>query len=183
MKTRVLFRSSRAVALVLVLGFLVVISAITLAFFTSVTTLSGTARSYSAGVSTNMLANTAVQMVISQIRNATTPNSVNSHPCWVSQPGMIRVFGSGAPGTDLTASSDPNAYFKLYSSDNMVLTGDALANFNTGNMPNEYAGYAKGNLPDPTQRAAYTDLNAPVLVPDPSGPIVVNKINYRADYP
>ncbi len=181
-------------ALVLVLGFLVVISALTVAFFSSVTTVASTSRTYAAGITTNLLADTAVQMVMAQIREGTTPRSIKSRPCWTSQPGMIRVFGATQAGSqfpgNVDASALPYAYYKLYSSDQMVLTGpgalgtpDQVTNFAA---EDEYKNYATGTGPDPKQRAIFTDLNAPVLVPDPTGSIVVpagSNNKFRLSYP
>jgi len=167
--------SERGIALVLVLTFLVILSALIVAFFSSVTTVTASARTYADGVGTNLLADTAVQIVMSQIREATTPASSSSQPAWMSQPGMIRVFGTPAGGRNLTASSTPYAYYKLYSSDDMVVS--------SGNIPAfkaeaEYAGFL-----DPTQRPLYTDLNNPILASDPNGTIKIGGNTFRADYP
>ena len=182
-------------ALVLVLGFLVIISGLTIAFFTSVTALSSSSRSYAAGLTSNMLADTAVQMVMAQIREATTPQSILSRPCWVSQPGMIRVFGTprnGAPFPgEVTASPSPYAYFKLYSSDTMILSDlDQMKAYNL-KPDDEYSGanglppFALASGVNPAGRAIYTDLNAPILTPDPQGTISVNGAvtKYAAQYP
>ena len=182
-------------ALVLVLGFLVILSGLTIAFFASVTTLSSSSRTYAAGLTTNMLADTAVQMVMGQIREATTPVSILSRPCWVSQPGMIRVFGTPRDGAtfpgEVTASQTPYAYFKLYSSDTMILSDlDQMKAYNL-KPDDEYSG-ANGLPPfalpsgvNPAGRAIYADLNAPILTPDPQGTILVNGsvTKYRAQYP
>ncbi len=161
----------RGIALVVVLGFLVIISALAIAFFASVGTVATSSRTYAAGVSTNMLSDTAVQLVESQIRTATTPVSATSRPAWVSQPGLLTVFGKAQQKTtgsvtsgEITADPGILAYFKLYSSDSMVLdTPDEITGFARA-PANEYSGFGvDGNAP------LFTDLNAPVLVPDPLG--------------
>ena len=146
--------SSPGVALVIVLGFLVIISALTVAFFSSVSTELKASRNFAAGASTRQLADSAVQVVMGQIHDATTRPS----GCWASQPGMIRVYRDSAT----TPSANADAFFKLYSSDNMVVTKAQLGGFDRAEF---YAGtWATGNP------AYWTDLNAPVLVNDPANP-------------
>jgi uncharacterized protein (TIGR02600 family) len=72
-------------------------------------------------------------------------------------------------------SGDPDAYYKLYSSSAMVLASDAAKNFTLAaeTPPADWA----------TQTARYVDLNAPTLVPDTTGAVVVNGTNYSARYP
>ena len=143
MKPQINTRSG--VALVIVLGFLVIISALAVAFFSSVTTELKASRTYASGVSTRQLAESAVNLVMGQISEATS----RTDAAWASQPGMIRVYGGGS-GT----SNALNTLFKLYSSDNMVVTSTDLTNF----------------LKDPdyvadwnVHPALWTDLNAPVV--------------------
>ena len=144
----------RGFALVLVLSFLVLITGLVLAFFSSVTTDSTATRSYTSQVSVNQLADSAVQTVMGQIRTAT---SRGSNIAWASQPGMIRTYGDG---TNNVASSAPLAYYKLYSSDDMEVTVSEISGFDpvgdlksgTGSTITDWA----------TQPALFTDLNAPV---------------------
>ena len=162
-------------ALVLVLGFLVIISALAVAFFASVTTELRASRNFQSSVNTRQLQETVVNLVEGQIRQATFGTLANGLPMqnvsWASQPGMISTFGDGT-----NASSAPLGNYKLYSSNVMTLlagtTNPPLASSNPGTAP------GTSNLPPaPTGDlvagwdqlpAVWTDLNAPVLVQDPS---------------
>src|SRR5580700_4471907 len=62
----------RGVALVLVLSFLVLVTVLVVAFFSSVTTEASGAKSYANEVSTSQLADSAVDTVIATIRLATS---------------------------------------------------------------------------------------------------------------
>jgi len=178
-------RRNRGVALVIVLGFLVLISALLLAFFSSVQTELQGAKSFADSATVKQLADTASNIVTSQIGDATrsyeTPGNPATTPpvpgsgkrlTWASQPGLIHTFDD---------SGKPNRVFKLYSAANMVdesgiSSGEA---YNPATqLPNE--------VPSawPAQPAHFVDLNAPVLVPDSSGPITgVDGRLYTADFP
>ena len=56
-------------ALVIVLGFLVLLTVLVLAFFTSVTTDYASTKQYSSGSTTKQLADSVIQIVMSQIKN------------------------------------------------------------------------------------------------------------------
>ena len=85
-------QTHHGVALVIVLGFLVLFSGLAIAFFSSVTTELGASRTYANNVCTRQLADSAVNMVMGQIREATA----RTGGAWASQPGMIRVYREGA---------------------------------------------------------------------------------------
>src|ERR1700722_5672598 len=87
---RVFVKREMGVALVLVLAFLVLITVLVLAFFSSVTTELTGAKSYSSGVTTKQLADSTVQMTIGAISQATSHGTTVA---WASQPGMIRTYG------------------------------------------------------------------------------------------
>ncbi|MEI9895872.1 MAG: Verru_Chthon cassette protein A [Chthoniobacter sp.] len=163
--------SVSGVALIIVLGFLVIISALAVAFFSSVNTELKASRNFAAGVTTRQLADSAVQIVMGQIAAATT-RGVDSqtggtgqgNEAWASQPGMIRVYGKNQ-GSGSTASASADAFYKLYSSNQMILTADAgLPTFKTGTYSDPkgdaYVGWDQAP-------ALWADLNAPVLVRDP----------------
>src|ERR1700761_4648730 len=95
--------SSFGVALIIVLGFLVIISALAVAFFSSVSTELKASRNFASEVTTRQLADSAVQLVIGQIADATT----KTNDAWASQPGMIRTYGSAG-----TASSVADTFYK-----------------------------------------------------------------------
>ena len=105
--------SQQGVALVLVLVFLVLITGLIVAYFTSVTTELKSSKSYADEGSVRQLADSAVSAVIGQIREATSQSST----AWASQPGMIRLFDN---------TGKPSAYYKLYSSDNLIVTADQI---------------------------------------------------------
>ena len=141
--------SQRGVALVIVLGFLVLITVVIVAFLSSVSTEYSTASSASAGASSRELADASVQLVMGQIRQAT---SLGANVAWASQPGMIRTYGSGSAGT-YSAASAPLAYYKLYSSDNMVVDSSATSGYDPGaDVPTTWS----------SRPALFTDLNSPI---------------------
>lgn len=146
----------RGVALVIVLSFLVLISMLIVAFFTSVKTETVASKTYASGISTKQLADSATSLVMGTIKEATYTGTAASSgtQAWASQPGMIRTYDS---------NGQPVAYYKLYSSDTLKVT--------TG-----LAGYqpdADAPLDWDQSPALYTDLNSPVTVPSSTGSSVV----------
>ncbi len=140
--------------MVIVLGFLVILSALAVAFFSSVSTELKGARTFASGVSTRQLADTAANVVMGQIRDATT----RENGAWASQPGMIRVYRDSSGGVSAKAES----FVKLYSSDQMTVTGSTeLATFIRN------PDYEKEWNRHP---AFWTDLNSPVVVQNPANP-------------
>ncbi|MEQ1843000.1 MAG: hypothetical protein ABL994_21570, partial [Verrucomicrobiales bacterium] len=158
----------KAVALILVVSFIVLLSGLIVSFFSRVTTDLNNSRSYAEGVTVRQLADSAVGVVMGQIREATTVKN----GCWASQPGMIRVYrgANGLPG--------PAAYafYKLYSSHDLIISSEK--------SPREMSGFGPYQT-DQSQSTApvevplgtggwdklpafFTDLNEPVDVPDPS---------------
>jgi len=135
------------VALVIVLAFLVLITALVIAFFSNVSTELSGARGYAGGASAKQLADSAVQVVMGAIRQGTTKGA---NVAWASQPGMIRTYGTYLGSGSYAAGGTPLACYKLYSSDNMVVTSlpfdpstDVASDWNT-------------------KPALFTDLNSPV---------------------
>ena len=164
--------AQRGVALVIVLAFLVLLSALLIAFFSSVQTDLVGSKTYAKGVTVRQLAETATNVVIGQISDATKSYLVPGDPgstrlTWASQPGLIHTYGDdGKPGRS----------FKLYSSGNMV--EDPGTDF----LP---ALQLNTEVPDtwPASPALFSDLNSPVLVPEPGGKITVDGKTYTANYP
>src|SRR5438094_33295 len=147
-------KRSRGAALVMVLVCLALLSGLIVAFFSSVSAELQSARVATATLSSQQLADSAVQLVMAQIREAT---SRGGYTAWASQPGLIRTYGTGS-----AASSDPLADYKLYSSDNMVVSAPQLGAWHPANdIPANW----------PAQPVIFTDLNIPVPVLDPSGPV------------
>ncbi len=143
MKARSHFHS-RGVALVIVLSFLILISVIILAFFSSVSTELTNSKAVANSATTHQLADSAVNVVMAQLVDATKgQDSSNATLAWASQPGMIRTFDTTGQAKD---------FFKLYSSDQMTADGgsfDAKAEV----PPTDWNTAANSEL--------YTDLNAP----------------------
>ncbi len=170
---------SDGVALVIVLGFLVLISALMLAFFSSVQTELQGAKSYAGSVTVKQLGETATNMVLSQIGDATKSFENPANPAtgvggsgkrltWASQPGMIHTFDD---------DGRPHRAFKLYSAANMV---------DESGSPYNPATKLAAEVPDswPTQPGHFTDLNAPVLVFDENGSVIGGDgKKYTADFP
>ncbi len=130
----------KGTALVLVLSFLVLISALVLAFLSSITSELSGAKNYAGEMSSSQLADSAVQTVMGTIRLATSGSaSDGSIAAWASQPGMIRTYNN---------QGSPIAYYKLYSSDTMVAASYDPAN----DVDTQWA----------AKPAQYVDLNAPV---------------------
>ncbi len=131
-------------ALVLVLGFLVLLTVLVVAFFTSVTTDYSSSKQYSNGAATKQLADSVVQVAMGQIKLATagTNPTTGGMVAWASQPGMIRTYDDA--GTELTN-------YKLYSSSAMTTAG-----------PLSLSQVSDYDTAWRTKTAAWTDLNAPV---------------------
>ena len=148
--------SRHAVALVLVLGFLVILSGVVLAFFTSVTNETSAASTYAGGASARVLADSAINLVQAQLRDATSNpegGASSSQRAWASQPGMVRTYD---------ADGKPNKFYKLYSSDRLVIDGKDFA----PDLPDK-------NWHTGINLSLYTDLNAPVAYNDPALPPAV----------
>ncbi len=142
-------------ALVLVLGFMVLLTIVVIAYLLSATNQNSIAHNVQNTSEGKRLSDVAVQIVMGQIRQATTGGTAIA---WASQPGMIRTYGTGSLSAGTAAASgNPLAYYKLYSSDNMVVTGQSLTSYNPlSDVPT--APVAWWNEP-----SFFTDLNAPSL--------------------
>jgi uncharacterized protein (TIGR02600 family) len=127
-------------ALVLVLASLIFVSVLTVGFLASMRTKLVLAKTGSDSTEVKLLSETAVNIAISQVRDA-TKLSGDQNLAWASQPGMIRLYD------DKGAAA---GYYKLYSAEDMVVTSGAFDPASEA-VP---AGWAA----DP---AVFTDLNAP----------------------
>lgn len=143
MKTRLSLRR-RASALVIVLGCLVLLSILVVAFFASVSTERKSAQSYANSSSVKLLAESTVNVVMGQIKEATKgTDSTGNTLAWASQPGMIRTYNSQGLA---------EGYYKLYSWSGMIGSG-------------AFSPFAAGETPPAdwmNRPAQYTDLNSPV---------------------
>src|SRR5262245_29339595 len=95
--------TSRGVALVIVLSVLVLMAALTIGFMSSVTGDRTATSTNSALISARQLNDTAINLVIEQIREATScyapgTERPDESTTWVSQPGAITTV-SGRIGT------------------------------------------------------------------------------------
>lgn len=90
-----------------------------------------------------MLADSAVALVIGQIQQAST----QTNAAWISQPGLLRIYTASGMRT-------PTACYKLYSTASLINMLDTSGNlhFFSGDIPANWSS-------EPSQ---YTDLNAPV---------------------
>jgi uncharacterized protein (TIGR02600 family) len=128
-------------ALVIVLSFLVLITIMVVAFFSSTATEAVAAKTETHLQTTRQLADSTIQYVIGQIRQATSGGTTRA---WASQPGMIRTWDT---------SGNPEQAFKLYSANKMRDT-----------ISGNYS--PSSDMPGSTwasDKALWTDLNAPIL--------------------
>ncbi len=157
------------VALVLVLAMLVLMSALLVAFVTSAGTENTAAKTFSQGMDARQAAETATNLVIATIREATKNDGVDA--TWASQPGAIRTFGR---------SKSDNIVYKLYSAEKMQEPESAY-------QPEKDAGLTQGD--NSTVLEGYVDMNEPVMVPvsgekdkvEPRFPIVSPYPSYEFD--
>ena len=127
-------------ALIIVLASLIFVSVLTVAFLMSMRSKLVLSKSGSDASEVKMLAETAVNITISQVRDA-TKKSGTANLAWASQPGMIRLYDN---------SGNAAGYYTLYSAADMVATSGGFAPA-TDAVPAGWAG-------DPS---LFTDLNAP----------------------
>jgi uncharacterized protein (TIGR02600 family) len=128
----------RGAALLLVLGSLVLLGVLLLAFLGGVKGNMKTSKIYADGSSVRTLAESSVNLVMAQISQATA----EPDQTWASQPGMIRVYSTGG-----TAAAE---CYKLYSWDTLKSTGD-FDSADNGVPVNWHE-----------QKALFVDLNAPI---------------------
>lgn len=164
MKAPVPHRRRRAMALVIVLGALVLITLLCVAFFASTSRELNASKSYASGMSARFYADAAVNVVLGQLGAATTVDDATK--TWTSQPGLLRQFDNQGNQTQV---------FKLYSSDTMIEAGSF--SLLTGGVPSDVPVWspsaAADTLPWNRDPGVYADLNAPVTVANrPNYPIL-----------
>ena len=132
--------------MLLVLISLLLLSALVLAFFSSVRTEVSSSGAFASSGEADALSDSAINLVVGQIRDAT--NYKNGTQTWASQPGLIRTYG--------TAGSQVGA-FKLYSAAEMRPTGgyNPVAELAT-EVPTDWA----------ARPGEFVDLNTPILGAD-----------------
>jgi len=126
---------------VIVLAFLVLITVMAVAFFTSTSGEATASKVESESLSVRQLADSSVQYILSHIRNATSGGTTTA---WASQPGAIRTYGT---------DGNPESVFKLYSAASMEESVPA-----SGWNPSSDQPGATWSA----DKALWTDLNAPI---------------------
>lgn len=156
-------RTTSGMALISVLCVLALLMVLVLAVLSMSRTETRASSSYARITDVRTLADLPVNVVMGQIRQATS--GLGDGKSWTSQPGMIRVFGTEAGPANRARLIQA---YRLYSSDAMV----AGADFDSTTEATSLAGWE-------TKKAHYTDLNEPVVTPLPSGTQTI----YRKTFP
>ena len=135
-------------ALLLILGCVALMTILIISFFASARNEFSTSSFYAKGVNTKLLSENVINLVETQLREGARSTDIVSKAsvAWASQPGMIRTYDT---------SGNPYKYFKLYSWDNMVGTGQFNETLAAETPPTGASGWA-------SQPNLYTDLNEPV---------------------
>ncbi|HEY8967069.1 MAG TPA: Verru_Chthon cassette protein A, partial [Candidatus Methylacidiphilales bacterium] len=131
-------------ALLIVMGSLVFISALLIAFLSSVATDRQSAHYHASGSTARLLANSTVDIVMGQIRDGTKGvDAAGKTLAWASQPGMIRTYN---------VRGQADGYYKLYSWAGMAGSGPFDPSKASETPPADWF----------DRPALYTDLNEPV---------------------
>ncbi len=125
------------------LGLIVLVSVVVLAFFASATTERTAAHTQANSEAARNLSNNALQFAMAQISDGTKGGTAQAPLAWASQPGMIRTYDS---------SGNPHRYHKLYSAQNMTVSNPASFSVGEDAPPADWR----------SSPAVWTDLNAPV---------------------
>ncbi|MDF1755922.1 MAG: Verru_Chthon cassette protein A [Verrucomicrobiales bacterium] len=133
--------NQKGVALVLVLTVMSLATIMIMSFFSLATSEHKASATYSQGLQAQQIAEQSVNMVIAQIRRATSDKEV----AWASQPGAIRTWG---------INGDFVAGYKLYSDDLLVDRTDEV------NFTDEDFDDTKNWV---SASDEYVDLNEPVI--------------------
>lgn len=159
-------RRRSGVALVLVLLLIALLTVLVVSYFTDVLTESASSSNYSERTKVKMLADSAVNLAIGQIRKATEGFDDGGRPvAWASQPGMIRTWDD---------TGEPVDAYKLYSAEKMIVDGAFTSEEDLrADVPPDWK----------SQPSTFTDLNSPVLVEDDTGSVVKDGRKYAAHFP
>ncbi len=157
--TRSRFHRLEGAALIIVLSCLVLVTALLIGFLSRAQTERGNSASYRGGMGSRNLADYAVNVVMAQIRAATT--GTNAANAWASQPGAIRVYSSTA--------NTLQAIYKLYSAPDMVVNAFPAADLNLSGWSNNTALYTDLNAPVVTGSGTALRTNYPILDPGALG--------------
>jgi uncharacterized protein (TIGR02600 family) len=145
--------SQRGIALVTVVSVVALMTVLLVAIFSLSRTELKSAQSQARGEQARQLSEVAVNVVISQLRKATSQdNGSSGWETWTSQPGLARRYA--VSGQTLEA-------YKLYSSSEMIVQG-------AGSVESKLL--ADGPPADwQKQKHRYADLNRPVMRTNPAG--------------
>ena len=204
-----MLHQNRAVALIIVLSMLVLLSAMIVAFMSTVSVDRTATQASVSGSISRQISDSTVNLVIGQIREATTQQEEAT--TWASQPGMIRTHAGrqmgrlplplgingleGGSAFYYDYSRDAKDYvYKLYSADRMRLPANE---YNPGaSSTNNLDGQtAENKVIEEWERTnpmdGYIDLNEPMLskvtnskgdkVTEPRYPIIDPRAKYRKD--
>jgi len=138
-------RSQSGAALVIVLASLIFLAVLAVAFLTSIGTELKSSKRYADAVSVQLLSQSAFNLGVAQITEATKGVDSNNKPlAWASQPGMIRTYDS---------KGRKQQYYRLYSWDVLAGTGDV-------DLEAERAALDGWDSP----KALFTDMNEPLKI-------------------
>jgi uncharacterized protein (TIGR02600 family) len=158
-------RSSRGIALIMVLVAITMVSLLILAFLANARTEHRAASSFSNVAQARNLSELPVNLVIGQIRRATEQNGMEQ--TWASQPGLIRVFGTEPDSQNSGTRSKAVALYKLYSDETMVVThASASATANGMNLSEVKTALDNDALAMPNWQnvpGMYVDINEPAV--------------------
>lgn len=177
----------RAVALIIVLAMLVLLSGLVVSFMTTVGNERAASIVNNNELTSRQIADSTVNMVISQIREATSQSGkdVSVPSTWASQPGAIRTLSgsvgplkpinTGAGGVkQWTYQTGNNDFiFKLYSAEKMKIPALEISGNAWDKKEVEIIEKWDRTLPDATREETrslfgYVDLNEPIVTPMPS---------------
>ena len=186
MKLRTNSKNERAIALIIVLAMLVLLAGLIVSFMTAVGNERAASTISNSELTSRQIADSTVNLVISQIREATSQNSSNQTPTtWASQPGAIRTFSgavsgvkpiqnAGAGGVRMpTYRAGNNDYiFKLYSAEKMKVEASSFGNNpwdrdETGVINRWDWSRSEKEREEKDSLFGYVDMNEPIVTPMP----------------
>lgn len=187
MKTPLYSHRERAVALIIVLAMLVLLSGLIVSFMTAVGNERAASVISNNEVTSRQIADSTVNLVISQIREGTSQSGLDTSipTTWASQPGAIRTLSgkvgsaktitNGASGVkQWTYDAGSNDFiFKLYSAEKMKIptteiSGSAWDKNEISVIENWSRTLSESEREDTKNLFGYVDLNEPIVVPMPS---------------
>ena len=110
----------RGIAILWTLGILILLSILVVGTLSVSEKDRTTSRLYAESGETKVLSQTAANIVIGQVRAATT--NLGTERTWASQPGAVRVFSNDFDQRSGRAPTE--SVYKLYSDETMVVTGE-----------------------------------------------------------